>query len=90
MGVDKCHREECIIMPRVIVFGPCGKFLISRHERRGNIVSKKMRFGIGVQELDDIVMPDDASTACLWKSFRWNDLPVVVGITVTISCNLLT
>jgi hypothetical protein len=53
-------------------------------------MSEKMRSGIDVQKLNDIVLPNDTATACLWKGFRWDNLPVVVCIIVAISSDLLT
>jgi hypothetical protein len=90
MTVKEDHCEERIVMSRVIVLGPSSEFLISRHEGGGDVMSEKMRLGIDMQKLNNIVMPDDTATACLGKGFCWNNLPVVVGIGVAISGDLLT
>ena len=53
-------------------------------------MSKEMRLGVDVQKLDNIVVPNYTATACLGKSFGRNDLPMVVGIIVAITRDLLT
>lgn len=53
-------------------------------------MSEKVRVGINVQKLDNVVIPDDTATTGLGKSFCWDNLPVVVGIIVSISRDLLT
>jgi len=76
-------------MPGMIILSPSREFLIGRHERGGDIMSEKMRVGINVEQLNSVVMPDDTTAACLWKGFRRDNLPVVVGIIVAVSCDLL-
>ena len=53
-------------------------------------MGKKMRVGINVHKLNNIIVPNNTATACLGKGFCRNDLPVVVGIIVAITRDLLT
>jgi hypothetical protein len=53
-------------------------------------MGKEMSVGVHMQKLDDIVVSDDTATAGFWEGLGGNDLPVVVGVIVTISSHLLT
>lgn len=53
-------------------------------------MGKEMRVGVDVQKLNNVVVPNNTATACFGKGFRRNNLPMVVGIIVAISRDLLT
>lgn len=51
---------------------------------------QKMCLGVHVQELDDILVTNDAAATCLWESLGWDDLPLIVRVIVSITGDLLT
>jgi hypothetical protein len=53
-------------------------------------VGKKVGLSIDVKQLDDIVVTNDATTSSFWKRFCWNDFPMIVGVVMAITGNLLT
>lgn len=67
-----------------------GEFLVRGHESGCDIVSEKERIGVYMAELDDIVMSNNTTTAGFGKGLRGKDLPVVVGVGMTVSSHLLT
>jgi hypothetical protein len=64
--------------------------LVGWHEGAGNVVGHEVGLGGDVQELDHVVVAHEATTACVGKGLRGNDLPVVVYVLMTIPCHLLT
>lgn len=86
----KDKLEEGVVMPGVVILGPCCEFLVRGHQGRGNIMSEEVRLGVHVKQLDDILIADDATAASLWESFGRDDLPEVVGVIVSVPGNLLT
>jgi len=42
-----------------------------------------------MKKLDSVVVADNATSASLWKRFRWYDLPKVVIVGMTVTCHLL-
>jgi len=74
----------------VIIFWPCGELLVCWHQRTCDIMGKKVGLSIDMKQLYDIVMTNDAPTSGFWKRLRWNDFPLIVGVIMTITGNLLT
>lgn len=52
-------------MSRTVILRPGRKFLIGGHERRCDIVCQEEAICVNVEELNDIVVTDDTTTACL-------------------------
>ena len=57
---------------------------------RSDIVGHEERVGPSVEELDDIVMADNSSTASLRESLSGDDDPVIVLILMGVTSDLLT
>jgi len=89
-AVDKHKLEEGVVVSGMVVLGPGGEFLVSRHQRGGDIVGKKVTLCIDVEELEYILVAHDTAASCFGQSFGGNNFPVVVGIVVAISSNLLS
>jgi hypothetical protein len=66
------------------------EFLIGGHERGGDIMCQEVRVGGHVQELDDILVTNDAATACFWEGLGRDDLPMVVRVIMAVPGDLLT
>ena len=90
VAVDKHKLEESVVVSGMIVLGPGGKLLVSRHQGRGNIVGKKVTLRVNVEELEYILVTHDTAATCFGQSLGGNDFPVVVRIVVAISGNLLS
>lgn len=58
--------------------------------RRSDIVGHQERVSPSVEELDDIVVADDPSTASLRESLGRNDDPIVVFVLMGVTGDLLT
>lgn len=58
--------------------------------RGSDVVSQQESVGLDVEELDDIIVADNPSTASLRESLGGDDHPVVVFILMRITCNLLS
>jgi hypothetical protein len=57
--------------------------------RRSDIVGQQERVGLNVEELDDIVVADNPSTASLGESLGGNDHPVIVFVLMGVTGDLL-
>ena len=90
VAVDKHKLEEGVIVSGMVVLGPGGEFLVGWHQGGGNIVSKKVALCIDVEKLEYILVAHNTAASCFGQSLGGNNFPVVVGIVVTISGNLLT
>ena len=90
MSINDVQLEQCVVITRVVVFGPGGDLLVGRHEWRRNVVCEEVRLRADVQELDDVVVADDAPTSSSGECLSRDNLPVVIGIVVPIASNLLT
>ncbi len=51
---------------------------------------KKVCLGVDMQELDDILVSHNSSTTSGWECLGGDNLPVVVGVIMTITSHLLT
>jgi hypothetical protein len=89
MGVDELQVKQCIIMPRMIILGPGREFLVGRHERTRYIVGEEVRLCVHVQKLDNIFVTHNPSATSLGERFSGNNLPVVVGVVMAVTSNLL-
>lgn len=90
MTVCEGQLEEGFVVPGMVILGPGREFLVRRHEGRCNVMSEEMRIGIHMQKLNNIVMSDNATTACFRERLCRNDLPMIVGVVVTVPSQLLT
>ena len=90
VAVDEHKLEEGVVVSGMVVLGPGGEFLVGRHQRRGNIVGKKVALCIDVEKLEYILVANDTAASCFGQSLGGNDFPVVVRIVVAISGNLLS
>jgi hypothetical protein len=53
-------------------------------------MSEKKRLGVDVFELDDVVVSDNSASAGIRDFFGRENLPIVVGVVVRVTCDLLT
>jgi hypothetical protein len=90
MCIVHLYLEQGIVVSGGIVDGPGGKFLVGRHERRSDIVRQQVGLRVDMQKLDDIVVTDDTASSAFGDLPGRNDLPVVVGIVVRVTSDLLT
>lgn len=77
-------------MPSSIIDGPGGKLLVGGHERGGDVVSQEIGERVDVKKLDDVFVTDDPTSARVRDLLGRHDLPVVVGIVVRVTRDLLT
>ena len=84
------NSEKRVVMPAVIVLRPGREFLISGHQRRSDIVGQKESVRCHMEELDDVIVADDAATTGFGKGLGRDNAPVVIGVVVAISSDLLT
>jgi hypothetical protein len=90
VAVHKHKLEEGVVVSRMVVLGPGGEFLVSWHQRGGNIVGKKVTLCIDMEKLEYILVAHDTAASCFRQSLGGNDFPVVICIIVAISSNLLS
>jgi hypothetical protein len=91
MSVGNIKLEQGIVVPgHVIPLWPRRKLLIGRHERRRDVVCKKVRVGADVQELDNILVSNDSASSMVRNIMCRDDLPFVVGVGMVVACYLLT
>lgn len=81
--------EKCVVVPGVIILRPRRELLVGRHQRRGDIMGEQVRLCVHVQQLDEIAVTHIAAAASLRQRLGRNNLPVIVGIVVPVSRNLL-
>jgi hypothetical protein len=89
MRIENIDFEKSVIMSRVVVLWPGCEFLICWHERRSDVVGEEKALSSHMKELNDIALADNTAPTCWGQCFGWNDLPVVVGVIVRVSGNLL-
>ena len=82
--------EQGIVVAREIIFGPCRELLISRHQGRCDVMGHQVGLRVDVKKLDNVLMAHDAAATSLGESLGWDNLPVVVGVIVTVASDLLT
>lgn len=83
--------EQGIGISAVLLIGiPSGELLVGGHEGRGNVVGEQVALGLGVEELNGILVTNDAATTGSWQSLGGDDLPEVVGVVVGVTGDLLT
>jgi len=87
---DKHKLEEGVVVPRMVVLRPSSKFLVGRHQGRGDIVGEEVALCVHVEELEYILVAHNTATSRFRESLGGNNFPVVVGVVVSISSNLLT
>lgn len=75
---DEVQIEEGVIVAGMIVHGVSGELLVGGHEWRRNIVREEECLRVHVQELNDIIVENDARTADFGKRLSRDDLPFVV------------
>lgn len=81
--------EQGVVVPAVVVPGPGGELLIGRHQRRSDVVSQEEGVCGHVQELDNVVVAHDTTTAGFWERLGGDDAPVVVQVAVSVTGDLL-
>lgn len=89
-AVRQLNIEERVIVSRVIILRPSGELLVCRHKRRSDVVCEEMGLGVDVEEANNVVMADNSSASLLRKGLSGDDLPVVVGVVVAVTRDLLT
>ena len=72
-----------------LVLGQSGEFLVGGETGGSDVVGNQERVGLGVEELDDVVVTNNPSAPSLRESFSRNNDPVVVLILVGVTCDLL-
>lgn len=86
---SQLNLEEGIVVAGMVSLGPGGEFLIGWEHGRGNIVGEQVGVGVDVEELNNILVPHNAAATGLRKGFSGDDTPVVVGVVMSITGNLL-
>lgn len=90
VSIHNVELEQRIVIPRhVFAFWPGSEFLVCRHEGRCDIVGEKVRIGLLVEELNDVLVSDNSTTTRAGDLMRRNDVPFVVLIGVMVSGDLL-
>lgn len=69
---------------------PSGELLVGRHEGGSHIMGQEGRVSADVYQLDDIFLSDHSTPASLRQLFSRQDLPVIVGIVVRVTGDLLS
>lgn len=87
--IDQAQVEQRVVVARIVVFGPGREFFVRWHCGRCYIMRQKKRVGADMKQLDNVVMPDDATSACLRKRLGRYDLPIIIHILVAIASDLL-
>ncbi|SRR6266404_650940 len=82
--------EKRIVITRKVVPRPRCEFLIGGHKWGSNIVGKEISLCGRMQELNDIPMAHDSTAASFGECFSRDNLPPVVLVCVSITCDLLT
>lgn len=91
VGFQNIDSEQGIGISAVLLIGiPGGELLVGGHKGRGNVVGKQVALGLGVEELDGILVANDAATTSSWQGLCRDDLPEVVGVVVGVTSDLLT
>lgn len=90
LSVHKTQLEERVIVARNVILRPRCEFFVRRHERRRDIVREQQCLRVDVEELEHVVVSNDTSTSGLGESLGRNNLPVVVGVIVSVTGDLLT
>jgi len=88
--ICQAQLEQSPIVVLQLVLRRGSEFLVSGETRRSDIVGHKERVSLSVEELDDIVMADNPSTASLRESLGGDDDPVIVPIFMGVASDLLT
>lgn len=88
--VVQLKLEHGIIPPVLIVWADGSEFLVGGHEWRSDIVRDEQTISDDMFELNDIVVSNNPSTTRVGDLFGGDDLPLVVGIVVWVTGNLLT
>lgn len=89
MSIHDLELEEGVISPVLVLWADSRKLLVGRHERRGDIVSKKQALSDDMLELDDISVSHDSASTRLGDVPGRDDLPMVVGVVVRVTRDLL-
>ena len=87
--INQVQMEQGLVVALHLVLGQGGEFLMSGVTGGSDIVGQQERVSLSVEELDNIVMADNPSTASLRESLGRNDNPVVVLILVRVTGDLL-
>jgi hypothetical protein len=88
--IHNVELEQRIVVSRhVFALWPCSEFLVCWHQRRCNIVGEKIRVGLLVKELDNVLVPNYSTTPRTWNLVCRNDVPFVVLVGVMVSGDLL-
>lgn len=90
LSINDIQVEECVIVTGVIVHGMGSEFLVGSHQRRRDIMSQEMSLRVNMKELDDIFVTNNATLASFRECLSGDDLPLVVGVFMPVTCDLLT
>ena len=86
---NQLYLKKSVVVSRMVIFRPGCKFLIGGHERARNIMREEVSLGGNVQKLDHVIVTHQSTTACVRKGLRGDDLPMVIGVRMLVTSNLL-
>ena len=90
LTIYEAELEESIVVTRQIIFRPGRELLVGGHERRRDVMCHEVGLRVDVQQLNDVVVVNDTTATSLGQGFGGNNLPIVVGVVMTIASDLLT
>lgn len=89
-SINQLHMKEGIIVSCMIIFRPGCELLVGGHERACHVVREEVSLGGDMKQLDHVIVTDESTSACFWKRLRGNDLPVIIGVCMLVSSDLLS
>lgn len=87
--IGQLQVEQGLVVAVHLILGQSGEFLVGSKTGGSDIVGNQERVGLDVEELDDIVVANNPSTASFGKSLGGNNHPVVILIFMGVTRNLL-
>lgn len=88
--INQAQMEQGLVITVHLVLGQGSELLVGGIARGSDIVGHQERVCVSVEELDDVVMADNPSTASLREGLGRNDNPAVVLIFMGVTSDLLT
>jgi hypothetical protein len=87
--INQRNLEECVVVVFVVIRRPSGELLVGRHQRRRDIVCKKVGVSVDVKELYNITVADNTPPASFRDGLGRDNSPKVVGIVMGVTSDLL-
>ncbi len=89
-AINNTDFEKSFVITAMLILRNGCELLVSWHQRRRNVMCQKMGLGIDVEKLYNVVVTNNASVARFWQGLSWNDLPMIIGVIMRITSDLLT